>query len=63
MPEPLPPDPLWDVLDLSAVRTFPEILARLWQTKFKGSVTFHFVGGLPRAVELSQTVQVPLGKD
>lgn len=40
--------------------SFPELLERLYQMRFQGSCTLHFAGGIPRAVVLSQPVQIPL---
>lgn len=56
---------LADVLGLDSMNqptplTFPELLERLYHLRYQGKVTFHFVGGVARAVELSQPVQVPL---
>jgi hypothetical protein len=49
-----------EALDAATAPTFPELLGKLWDLRYQGSVTFHFAGGLPRAVVLQQEAQVPL---
>lgn len=61
----MPSPPLVDVLgledlDSATLPTFQELLTKLWEAKYHGSVTLHFAGGVPRSVVLSQPIQVAL---
>ena len=47
-------------LNASTPPTFHELLMRLYEMRYQGSVTLNFAGGLPRCVVLNQPVQVPL---
>ena len=47
-------------LDLTIPPTFAALLDYLWSLRFQGSVTLHFAGGIPRAVELIERTHIPL---
>lgn len=47
-------------LNVATAPTFPALLETLYTARYTGSITLHFAGGIPRAVVLSQPVQIPL---
>lgn len=49
-----------EALDQATPITFQDLLTRLWEAKYQGSVLLDFAGGLPRSIVLSQPVRVPL---
>ena len=49
-----------EALNQSTEPTFAELLQRLYEMRFQGTVSLNFAGGLPRSVVLNQPVQVHL---
>lgn len=47
-------------LNTSTPPTFQDLLQRLYEIRFQGTVSLNFAGGIPRSVVLNQPVQVPL---
>lgn len=49
-----------EAFDSATPPTFQELLQRLYDLRYQGSITMDFAGGLPRSIVLTQPVRIPL---